>query len=437
MCVLRYKRNCAVFTKASTGLWTDAHSVLTVALVAAQARQPPQPPKEMRKRLLEIAENPLLVDLEADVDVLTHLPFIVLTMDGCGPELNAIQVLCDAQHPSLVNFKCVKHHRQGTGVFQAHDLSKCHPGYRKETNNEYKVIQEGAGESDLPLSATALWDWLEQKSMVPSVTRTIWKHMINQPNILAKSFASDTLRAGYKNAGVWPLDLRPFLERCGTFWQELSKQAEERINVAMPHLVSRALSQDELYDYELVNALGTDFLSDVAHQLGPHAEVELLKSRLEYAITFETPMHRRGTVILNGKESTNRRALMLAAATQEQTRATTERDAKLQIRLAWTAVETNTAIAEFKKPGSVWKESLSMICMRAALRHLSNTPASQYARASKEVVIKALQPLLQQRVADMHRVERIEVAAVVEPVQPPGPRLTQSGRRSTTPSRLL
>ena len=63
----------------------------------------------------------------------------VLTMDGCGIELNAMLKYLDGKDKNL-KFIVLKHHAQGTAIWQPHDVAKCHGIFRKALINEISTL---------------------------------------------------------------------------------------------------------------------------------------------------------------------------------------------------------------------------------------------------------------------------------------------------------
>jgi len=240
--------------------------------------------------------------------------------------------------------------------------------------------------------------------------------------------------AGYKTAGVWPLALRPFLERCGTFWKTFSAADEKQITDAMPHLIELAHKNDELYDHELLAALNPEWLAAAEEQLGEDAERALLDSRLQFAIVQSTTEGRHGTHILSGVMSTARR--QAAKAYKAETKAQKENSSN-EKRLARTQRNEQyalIAISEYckRKDGKskAWSEVLYTKTMHAALVHLSGY--DHKSTLKKVELISLLEPFLaaaaQAAAEPVATIANVEIEEIV-PV--PVTNTTRSGRATT------
>jgi hypothetical protein len=372
-----------------------------------------------------------------------YLPFIVLTMDGCGPELIAIQVILDTEYHTYPNLKVVKHHRKGTHVFQAHDVAKCHGDYRSLARGHKDVYVENTHESCLPDLSEALDIWLNAQELEPAMHRTLWKHCINQNKWMDRAFASHIMRSGYQNAGVWPLKLRPFLERCGTFCRIFTIDDEEIVKKAMPRLIDLARRNDELYDHQILSTfheIDSKWLPSVEKRLGKSGEAALLRSRLKFAITPNTTEGRHGTHILSGPMSKARRQVAKAdraeANLQHERVANDKRLARLQYNEDMAVI----ALGEFhkgNKNGKSWKQTLLVTTMKSALTHLSGEQPKSTMK--KDELMQLLEPLLMDAppglVVPIVRAEEADLttATVATPATVTAPVTTRSGR-STMPN---
>ena len=125
---------------------------------------------------------------------------IILTMDGCGPDLNAMVRYIDSVHAHLPNLTVLKLFALGTALWQAHDAGKSHPIYRKCMQDDYGVIMDNQ-DALLPRNYKEIYQFLEDCKMPPSTLRTIWKHCINCEKWFDEAYSPSQLASAYANVG--------------------------------------------------------------------------------------------------------------------------------------------------------------------------------------------------------------------------------------------
>jgi len=231
----------------------------------------------------------------------------VVTMDGCGLELDAMKKYIDGDE-KILKLTVLKHHAQGTGIWLPHDVAKCHGLFRKALVNAALTLCKGE-EFLLPATHDSLWNWFKSLKLDPSLCRSLYKYAVNLPIVIEHSFTMKVLQVGFRDSGVSPLIFRDFLQRCPQFQKTIRESDLKHMESCFPSILDIIRSKGEILPHELLNVLGIGWALQLeASTLCSDARKALLQHRVSFTVTSTTPLNQRGTVILTSTHQKEQRA---------------------------------------------------------------------------------------------------------------------------------
>lgn len=116
----------------------------------------------------------------------------------------------------------MKHYANGTGLFQAHDVSKSHGIFTTLMNNNTDVLVKNRDEGKLPPWYHEIDRFLTENGVVgPASHRSFMKFFANIEHWLFRAFADHATLKGYALSSQWPWNLLAFMKRfAGYRWLE-------------------------------------------------------------------------------------------------------------------------------------------------------------------------------------------------------------------------
>jgi len=252
-------------------------------------------------------ETPFTTEKEGDMsevekEAYANLRSILLTQDGCGSELNALlDFLGDEVNGNeyLRKFIAVKHHAQATGMWQPHDVAKCHGLFRKAVLDSNNWICEGQEES-LPEGHVDLWLWLYDECGLPlPLARSLFKHCVNMETFVAASFTKKVMVKGYVDSGVRNPNFMDFLMRCHVFFKGIKLADAIHLENKIDEIIAVVEAAGEINPPEILNIIGVEWALQLEEtELHELARKALMEGRLAFTPSQECAVSRKGTVVL-------------------------------------------------------------------------------------------------------------------------------------------
>ena len=144
---------------------------------------------------------------------------MALTLDGCGPDLNAVAKSFDRQleierqeNPLITMNVCVappncrmkKSTNSGTALYAENDGSRLHCDFKSEVESENHYLKDGLDNQMIPGYMAAVQAKLEQLGFCKAEQRTYFKFLCNIEYVYLRNCAAKTMMPGFRSRGSVP-----------------------------------------------------------------------------------------------------------------------------------------------------------------------------------------------------------------------------------------